>query len=51
MDIKNDKFIVGFNHGYVLSKYDALLLNKILNGLNPANNYIDGLIYGKKNGN
>jgi hypothetical protein len=41
------QFIKGFNGGYLLAKFEPELSKKILKNLQVANEYIEGLIFGK----
>ncbi len=42
------QFTKGFNHGYTISKHNPELSNKILKGLQPANDYSQGIVEGQK---
>jgi len=42
------KYIQGFNSGYLLAKHEPALLSKIITGLTPANDYLEGLFEGKE---
>lgn len=43
----DEKFIKGFNHGYILQEHEPKLLDQILKVENK-NDYVDGLRDGKK---
>jgi hypothetical protein len=42
------RYIQGFNSGYLLAKHEPTLLSKIITGLTPANDYLEGLFEGKQ---
>jgi hypothetical protein len=42
------RYIQGFNSGYLLAKHDPALLSKIITGLTPTNDYLEGLFEGKE---
>jgi uncharacterized protein (DUF2249 family) len=41
--MNEQKYIKGFNHGYILSQHDPELLNQLLQSPNKENDYFDGL--------
>ena len=41
------QYIKGFNNGYLLAKHEPALLSKIMTGLAPANDYLEGIFEGK----
>jgi hypothetical protein len=47
MEILDEKYLKGFNSGYLLSKHDPELLDKLLKSPND-NEYIKGMNMGKK---
>jgi len=47
MSLEN-QYIEGFNNGYLLSKYEPQLLQKISPNLQASNQYLDGLLEGKQ---
>ncbi len=47
MDIKEHEFIMGFNNGYLIAKYQAELLKKVVKNIMPKNNYFEGFLLGK----
>jgi hypothetical protein len=48
MDQNEQKFIKGFNGGYLLAKHEPTLTDKIFQKLEPVNEYTKGLISGKE---
>lgn len=48
MEIQEQQYIKGFNHGYTLSRYEPGLTTKIIKNLNPANDYLSGFFSGKE---
>ncbi len=48
MEINEKQFIAGFNSGYLLTKYELVLVISILKNINPVNSYISGMTYGQK---
>ena len=48
MEANEQQFKTGFNNGYLLAKHEPVLLNKIALNLEPVNDYVSGLISGKK---
>ncbi len=41
-------FIEGFNSGFLLAKYEPILLMKVLQNLRAKNDYVKGLFSGKE---
>lgn len=41
-------YIAGFNNGYLLAKHESTLLTKVVENLNPANEYLRGIFSGKQ---
>jgi hypothetical protein len=48
MENQEQQFTKGFNNGYLLAQHRPELLAKVTIGLDPANDYINGLLAGKK---
>lgn len=48
MELNLKQFISGFNNGYLLAKYESVMLARLLEGAQPINSYISGLLYGQK---
>ncbi len=44
----DELFTKGFNFGYILSKFNPELSKKITSKPNPASNFHNGLVWGKK---
>ncbi|CAN5819730.1 hypothetical protein BH10BAC2_BH10BAC2_27090 [soil metagenome] len=47
METNEKQYQTGFNNGYLLSKHNPELLNKLTAGLKSDNDYINGLFAGK----
>ena len=47
MENEEQQFIKGFNGGYLIAKHEPELSSKILEKLEPLNDYTKGLISGK----
>ena len=41
-------FVTGFNNGYLLSKYEPVLLSQIIKNLEPTAGYLEGFFSGKE---
>jgi hypothetical protein len=48
MEYNEQKFIAGFNSGYLLAKYEPELLTSLLRNISPMNSYISGMSFGQK---
>lgn len=48
MVMNEQQFIRGFNNGYLLAKYEPLMLTAFLKDLEPQNSYIHGISYGQR---
>jgi hypothetical protein len=48
MGNEENKYLRGFNHGYIMAKYLPDLLVKLVNDLSPTSEYLLGLFSGKK---
>jgi hypothetical protein len=48
MELNEKQFIIGFNSGYLLAKYEPEILTNLLAKINPINSYIFGMNSGKK---
>lgn len=48
MELNEQQFIKGFNHGYVLCEYEPKMLNILLKSIEPINSYISGMSWGQK---
>lgn len=48
MEYNEQKFIAGFNSGYLLAKYEPKLLTSLISNISPINSYISGITSGKK---
>lgn len=47
METEEQQFINGFNGGYLIAKHEPELSNKILENLQPVNEYTHGPVQGK----
>lgn len=50
MEREEQQFIKGFNGGYLIAKHEPELTDKVLDKLQPVNEYTQGLLSGNKNG-
>jgi len=48
MEHEEQKFIEGFNHGYIIAKHEPELYSKIEKGLDSKDEYVDGFVSGGK---
>lgn len=48
MELNEQQFIKGFNHGYLLAQYEPDILASVLKNNNPINSYFSGLSFGQK---
>ena len=48
MALAENRFSKGFNSGYILSKYQPNLLATVLKGIQPTNDFLAGLFFGKR---
>jgi len=47
MEQNEEQFVSGFNNGYLLAKFEPLLISQLLINAKPVNNYIKGLSCGQ----
>ena len=47
MEQQNTRYQEGFNNGYLLAKYEPLLLDKLAKQLSSENDYLEGIFDGK----
>jgi hypothetical protein len=43
-----EKYIKGFNNGYLLAKHEPILLKNIITSLQPTTDYLKGIFFGKE---
>lgn len=48
MELNEQQFITGFNSGYLLAKFEPVLLKILLKGIHPNTLYINGLSSGQR---
>lgn len=48
MEEQEKKYILGFNNGYLLAKYEPGLMAKIIKDLRPSDDYLTGFFSGKQ---
>jgi hypothetical protein len=48
METQEQQFQKGFNNGYLLAQYKPELAQQVTKDLKPENDYLDGLLSGKK---
>ena len=48
MNLSDNQFTHGFNHGYILAKYLPALMDQIVKGINSTNDYFQGFTLGGK---
>jgi len=48
MDNNEKKYIVGFNNGYLIARYHPDLFEKLEKNLDSKNEYLQGLLFGKR---
>ena len=48
MNFPEKQYIKGFNHGYLLTKYEPGLVNQLTKTLQPKTDYLDGFFSGKE---
>jgi hypothetical protein len=46
--MNEEKYIKGFNNGYVLAEHKPELLKAVTQNLPPANEYVEGILDGKE---
>lgn len=46
--MNEERYITGFNSGYTLAVHEPALLQTVTQNLQPANEYIEGLLDGKE---
>jgi hypothetical protein len=46
--MNEEKYITGFNSGYILAEHKPALLQTVTQNLPPTNEYIEGLLDGKE---
>ncbi|HRG68438.1 MAG TPA: hypothetical protein PLS73_06295 [Saprospiraceae bacterium] len=48
MELNEKQFISGFNSGYLLAKFEPLILSALLKNIQPINSYVSGILSGQK---
>lgn len=48
MELNEQQFITGFNSGYLLAKYEPVMLTSLLKDIRPTTSYIQGMTYGQR---
>jgi len=46
--MEEQKYIKGFNSGYLLAKHMPTLLSKVVKNISPADDFSEGLLFGKE---